>query len=58
MHKKSVFKTITGHHLFLPLVCLFVALLANVIKTPDFFTVSINNGVLCGYIVDVINRAS
>ena len=58
MRKKSAFKTITGHHLFLPLVCLFVALLANVIKTPDFFTVSINNGVLCGYIADVINRAS
>ena len=58
--KESSFnlKTITGHHLFLPIVCLIVVLLANLVKTPDFFKVSINNGVLYGYIIDVINRAS
>ena len=54
----SLFKRVTGHRLFLPLLCLLVVLLANVIKTPDFFAVSMNNGVLYGYIVDVINRAS
>lgn len=44
--------------MFLPIVCLAVVLLINVIKTPDFFNVSIQNGVLYGYIIDVINRAS
>lgn len=51
-------KKVTGHHLFMPLVCLVAVLLINVIKTPDFFTVSMNNGVLYGYLIDIINRAS
>ena len=56
--QKLDIKMIAGHHLFLPLICLAVVLLANVIKTPNFFEVSINNGVLYGYVIDVINRAS
>ena len=44
--------------LFLPIVCLIAVLLSNLIKTPDFFKIAINNGVLYGYIIDVINRAS
>lgn len=56
--QKFNIKIITGHHLFLPLICLAVVLLVNVIKTPNFFDVSINNGVLYGYVIDVINRAS
>lgn len=52
------YKKITGHRLFMPIVCLLIVLLANVIKTPTFFNISINNGVLYGYIIDVINRAS
>ena len=55
---KSKLKKITSARLFLPVVCLIAVLLLNVIKTPDFFNVSIRNGVLYGYIVDVINRAS
>lgn len=51
-------KKITSARLFLPIVCLIAVLLLNVIKTPDFFNVSIQNGVLYGYIIDVINRAS
>ncbi len=62
MGNKSVIKArvkkITGHRLFIPLVCLVAVLLTNVIKTPDFFNVSVSNGVLYGYLVDVINRAS
>ena len=54
----SKLKKITGARLFLPIVCLIAVLLINVIKTPDFFNVSIQNGVLYGYIIDVINRAS
>ena len=55
---KDKLKKITSARLFLPIVCLIAVLLINVIKTPDFFSVSIRNGVLYGYIVDVINRAS
>lgn len=52
------FKELTKKRLFLPIVCLIVVLLANLVKTPDFFKVSVTNGVLNGYIIDVINRAS
>ena len=55
---KSKLKKITSARLFLPIVCLIAVLLLNVIRTPDFFNVSIRNGVLYGYIIDVINRAS
>lgn len=51
------FKQLTKKRLFLPIVCLIVVLLTNLIKTPDFFKVSVTNGVLNGYIIDVINRA-
>lgn len=55
---KAMFKKITGYRLFLPIACLILVLLINVIKTPSFFKISINNGVFYGYIIDVINRAS
>ncbi|MDR2939822.1 MAG: ABC transporter permease, partial [Clostridiales bacterium] len=51
-------KKLISHYLFFPVLCLAAVLLVNVIKTPNFFEVSINNGVLYGYIIDVINRAS
>ncbi|MDO5134978.1 MAG: ABC transporter permease [Eubacteriales bacterium] len=51
-------KKLTSARLFMPILCLIAVLLINVIKTPDFFAVSIRNGVLYGYIIDVINRAS
>ena len=55
---KFELKNITRHHLFLPIVCLIVVLLSNLIKNPNFFAISVNNGVLYGYVIDVINRAS
>lgn len=51
-------KKLTGYRLFLPLFCMVLVLLSNLIKTPDFFEVTIKNGMLYGYIIDVINRAS
>lgn len=51
-------RKLTGRRLFMPLICLAAVLLINVITTPGFFRVSLNNGVLYGYIIDVINRAS
>ncbi len=51
-------KILTGHRLFMPFLCLAVVLLVNVLKTPAFFQISMNNGVFYGYMVDIINRGS
>ena len=51
-------KKITQYRLFLPILCLVLVLLINLITTPDFFAISIRDGMLYGYIIDVINRAS
>ena len=51
-------KKITSQRLFLPIFCLILVLLVNVITTPNFFSISIRDGVLYGYIIDIINRAS
>ncbi len=52
------FHKITGHQLFMPVVCLLLVLVVNVIKTPDFFSIGIENGHLSGWTITVINRAS
>ncbi len=54
----SMVKKIVGHKLFFPILCLVLVLIANVIKSPDFLKISINNGVLYGRLVDVANRGS
>ena len=51
-------KNITSARLFLPIVSLILVLIINMIKTPNFFNITIQNGVFYGYIIDVINRAS
>lgn len=51
-------KKITKYRLFLPILCLAIVLLINLITTPEFFQISVRNGVLYGRIIDVINRAS
>ena len=51
-------KKLTTCRLFWPLVCLFLVLLFNFIKSPSFFKISMNNGVLYGYLVDIFNRSS
>jgi simple sugar transport system permease protein len=58
MKTKSTLKKIIGFHLTFPLICLTIVLVLNLIKTPDFFHVSVNNGVLYGYIIDILNRSS
>ncbi len=55
---KSFFKRLTSYQLFFPFVCLALVLLFNIIKTPDFFNITIKNGVFYGYIIDIINRSS
>lgn len=56
--QQSLWKKMTAHRLFMPILCLVIVLLVNVIRTPSFFQISLRNGVLYGYIIDVINRAS
>ena len=55
---KNIMRTITGFRLFLPLLCLAIVLLVNIVKTPSFFEITITNGVFYGYIVDIVNRSS
>ena len=55
---RQIATRIMGYRLFLPLLCLAIVLLVNVIKTPSFFEITIKNGVLYGYIVDIMNRSS
>ncbi len=51
-------KSITSKNLFLPIFCLILVLLINLFKDAGFFAISINNGVLYGRIIDIINRGS
>ena len=51
-------RALVGKSLFLPLFALFLVLIVNVIKTPSFFNITIQNGVLYGYTIDIINRSS
>ncbi len=52
------FKKLTSQRLFMPVFCLIIMLIAAVIASPDFFKIDIQNGVLYGRIIDVINRGS
>lgn len=54
----SSLRKVTKRALFLPLFCMILVLLINVIKSPDFFSIAIKNGVLYGRLVDILNRGS
>lgn len=54
----SYLKTITKKPLFLPFMCLLLVLLINLLKSPGFFSIAINNGVLYGRLIDILNRGS
>lgn len=54
----SKLKKLTGNAMFMPIVCLLLVVLVNVIAIPGFLKISINNGVLYGYPIDILNRAS
>ncbi|EID85596.1 Ribose/xylose/arabinose/galactoside ABC-type transport system, permease component [Treponema sp. JC4] len=44
--------------LMLPITALILMLIINAIITPGFFKISINNGVLYGFLIDILNRSS
>lgn len=58
MKKKLFSKKIYQYTLFLPIFCLVLVLIVNLIQTPNFFNITIQNGVFYGYIIDILNRAS
>lgn len=58
-------KKITGMSLFLPIFCMVLVMLVNVIYDAysgnfalNFFTISVRNGVLYGRLIDILNRGS
>lgn len=53
----GMIQSIKKSQLLLPISALILMLIINVIITPTFFKISIQNGVLYGYIIDIINRA-
>ncbi|MDR1832564.1 MAG: ABC transporter permease [Fusobacteriaceae bacterium] len=58
MKLHELWRKIIKFRLFFPLLCLGIVLLSNLVQHPDFFSVSVRNGVLYGYIIDVVNRSS
>ena len=54
----SYIKSLSKKPLFMPFMCLLLVLLINLIKSPAFFAIAINNGVLYGRLIDVLNRGS
>ena len=56
--KTDWIQRVIHHQLFMPIVGLLIVLLSNLITKPDFFSISIKNGVLYGNLIDVLNRGS
>ncbi len=61
----SKLKKLTGRTLFLPIFCMLLVMCANIIYDAacgnfalNFFTISIQNGVLYGRLIDILNRGS
>ena len=52
------FKKLTKQPLFLPIFCMILVLLINLIKSPAFFSIKIQDGVLFGRLIDILNRGS
>lgn len=48
---------ILKHRLFFPLLILFVVVVQNIITTPSFFHISMANGLMSGYIPNILNEA-
>jgi simple sugar transport system permease protein len=54
---KWSWKSIKRNPLLLPITALLIMLIFNAIVVPNFFKISIQNGVLYGYIIDILNRS-
>lgn len=55
---KRFFKKVLENRLTFSLTLLFIIMLQNIITTPTFFSISITNGLLSGYIPIILDEAS
>ncbi|HEX9060949.1 MAG TPA: ABC transporter permease [Clostridia bacterium] len=55
---KSLAKSLLSSRLTFPLVVLLVVVVQNIITTPNFFNISITNGLISGYIPNILDEAS
>ena len=46
--KNESLKNITSQRLFLPVFCLALVLLVNIVTTPNFFAIEVRDGMLYG----------
>jgi len=58
LNRPNMLNRIVRYRLFFPLLCLVIMLLVSLAVIPNFFVISINNGVLYGRVIDVLNRSS
>jgi simple sugar transport system permease protein len=55
---KPLIKRLLENRLTFSLTLLFIIILQNIITTPTFFNISIINGLVSGYIPDILDQAS
>ncbi len=55
---KSLAKSLLHSRLTFSLVILLIVVVQNIITTPTFFNISITNGLITGYIPDILDEAS
>ena len=54
--KNMTFKKITSQRLFLPIFCLALVLLVNIVTTPNFFAIEVRNGRFIGSQISNVQR--
>ena len=54
---KTFLTKIFTHRLSFSLIVLFIVVVQNIITTPSFFHISITNGLISGYIPNILNEA-
>ena len=54
---KTLLTKIFTHRLSFSLIVLFIVVVQNIITTPSFFHISITNGLISGYIPNILNEA-
>lgn len=55
---KPLAKNLMSSRLTFPLVVLLIVVVQNIITTPTFFNISISNGLISGYIPNILDEAS
>lgn len=58
LYNRNIFKNLLSHRLTFSVLILLVVVVQNIITTPTFFDISITNGLLSGYIPNILDEAS